>query len=270
MPVDSTLRSLNIDLPSQPQVLVQLSLLMAEDDFDFRAMGSLIEGDMALASAVLKALNSPIYGLQHQVRTVQQAIQFLGSKEVASITYEMGLKSVFPPAPELDSMWFRANRRATIMALMAKRLGVDSFIAHSAGLFEECGKAVMYRHAPDRYAPMLKNSPSDDLLVLQEMQAFGVSHDALGAALCETWMLAPPAITSVRYHVVVHSGGTWPEKPAAKPLCALSTISHYLFMAPDKLDQTVAACAILGGLDEEVLMSATLQARSVLEAAATV
>ena len=267
MPVDPTLRSLNIDLPAQPAVLVQLSLLLAEEDVDFKAMGSLIEGDMALAAAVLKALNSPIYGLRQQVRTVQQAIQYLGSNEVAAITYEMGLRSVFPAAPELDALWFRANRRGMLMTLMARRLGLNAFVAHSAGLFEECGKAVMYKHAPDRYAAMLQATGSDDLLVLQEMQAFGVSHDALGAALCETWTLAPAAITCVRYHVVVQSGGTWPDKPEARPLCALSAVAHYLLRAPEAVEAAVRASATLGGLDEQRFLEAAQDAHAVLRAA---
>ncbi|MCM5678982.1 HDOD domain-containing protein [Schlegelella sp. S2-27] len=267
MPVDPTLRALDIDLPAQPAVLVQLSLLLAEEAVDFKAMGSLIEGDMALAAAVLKALNSPIYGLRQPVRTVQQAIQYLGSNEVAAITYEMGLRSVFPAARELDALWFRANRRGMVMALMARRLGLNAFVAHSAGLFEECGKAVMFRHAPQRYAPILQASPSDDLLVLQEMQAFGVSHDALGAALCETWTLAPAAVTCVRYHVVVQSGGTWPDKPDARPLCALSAVAHYLLRAPEAVETAVRASATLGGLDEERLLEVAQDAHAVLRAA---
>ncbi|PPE69681.1 HDOD domain-containing protein [Caldimonas thermodepolymerans] len=267
MPVDHTLRSLNIDLPAQPAVLVQLSLLLAEEEVDFKAMGSLIEGDMTLAAAVLKALNSPIYGLRRQVRTVQQALLYLGSNEVAAITYEMGLRSVFPSAPELDALWLRANRRGMLMALMARRLGLDTFVAHSAGLFEECGKAVMFRHAPERYGPMLRDAPADDLLVLQEMQAFGVSHDALGAALCQTWTLHPAAVTCVRYHVVVQSGGTWPDKPEARPLCALSAVAHYLMRAPDALEAAVRAAATLGGLDEVRFLEAAQDAYAVLRAA---
>lgn len=266
MPVDPVLRSLNIDLPAQPDVLVQLSLMLADEDVNFKAMGSLIEGDMALAAAVLKALNSPFYGLRQPVRTVQQAITYLGTNEVAAIAYGMGLRSAFPPSPVLDAVWYRANRRGAMMSVMARSLGLDSFVAHSAGLFEECGKAVMLKHAPERYEAMLRAAPSDDLLVLQEMQAFGVSHDALGAALCETWTLAPAAVTCVRYHVVVQTGGTWPDKPGSRPLCALSAVCHYLFRAPDQLEHAVAAAATLAPLDGTSLLNAARKAQAILEA----
>ena len=54
---------------------------------------------------------------------------------------------------------------------------------------------------------MLREAKSDEELLLMEHTNIGVSHDTLGAALCESWGLAPPAVDSVRYHVVVN--GAW-------------------------------------------------------------
>ena len=92
---------LDVDIPAQPDVLVQLSLLLAEDEVDLNAASLLISSDMALAAAVLKAVNSAMYGLRGRVQSVQQAITYLGTREVASVTFEMGLRAVFPDAPEL-------------------------------------------------------------------------------------------------------------------------------------------------------------------------
>ncbi|MEO5696365.1 MAG: HDOD domain-containing protein, partial [Burkholderiaceae bacterium] len=154
MPVDPQLRSLDIDIPTQPDSLVKLSLLLADDDVNFQSVGALISGDMALAAAVLKAVNSSLYGLSGRVQSVQQAITHLGTREVASVTFEMGLRAVFPPTPELEPVWERASVRGLLMGRIGKTLGVDAWVAHSAGLFEECGKAVMFRHASDRYRPL--------------------------------------------------------------------------------------------------------------------
>ena len=51
MPVDPKLRSLNIDVPAQPESLVKLSLLLADDEVNLNAVSALIGSDMALASA---------------------------------------------------------------------------------------------------------------------------------------------------------------------------------------------------------------------------
>ena len=152
MSVNPELRTLDIDIPSQPQSLVQLSLLLADDDINLQACAALIEADMALAAAVMKAVNSSLYGLKGRVQSVQQAVTYLGMREVAAITFEMGLRAAFPPAAELEPMWQRAARRGLLMGRLGARLSLDAWAAHSAGLFEECGKAVLFRHAPDHYA----------------------------------------------------------------------------------------------------------------------
>ena len=98
MSVNAELRTLEIDIPAQPEALVKLSLLLAEEEVNLTAAASLIEADMALAAAVLKAVNSSLYGLRGRVQSVQQAITYLGMREIAAITFEIGLRAAFPPA----------------------------------------------------------------------------------------------------------------------------------------------------------------------------
>jgi HD-like signal output (HDOD) protein len=218
MSVNPELRKLEIDIPSQPQALVQLSLLLADEDINLAAASSLIETDMALAAAVMKAVNSSLYGLKGRVQSVQQAITYLGMREVAAITFEMGLRAAFPPAVELEPLWSRAGRRGLLMGRLGQRLGLDGWAAHSAGLFEECGKAVLFRHAPDHYRAMLRAAghypAGDPELVTLEHAGFGVSHDALGAALCESWGLGPAAAGSVA-RTGAHADARTPQHPGA-------------------------------------------------------
>src|SRR5206468_6614510 len=164
----STKRLLDVDIPAQPEVLVKLSLLLAEDEVDLHAASRLISSDMALAAAVLKTVNSAMYGLRGRVQSVQQAITYLGTREVASVTFAMGLRAVFPDAPELQALWERSRVRGLLMGRIANALGVDAWAAHSAGLFEECGKAVMFRHATDRYKPLLAEAKNDEELLMLE------------------------------------------------------------------------------------------------------
>ncbi|MFN9745684.1 MAG: HDOD domain-containing protein [Betaproteobacteria bacterium] len=255
MSVNPELRKLDIDIPAQPQALVKLSLLLAEDDINLQAAAALIESDMALAAAVMKAVNSSLYGLKGRVQNVHQAITYLGMREVAGITFEMGLRAAFPPAPELDPIWKRAAWRSRVMARLAQRLSQDAWDAHAAGLFEECGKAVLYRHAPDHYRTMLRAAAAaaaDDVaLVEMERVGFGVSHDALGAALCESWGLAAPATHSVRHHVQAQATRQLPPPPARREICALSVLAHLVETDADDAEAAATALAAQAGLDAE-------------------
>ena len=269
MSVDPELRTLDIEIPTQPEVLVKLSLLMAAEEVDLPAISALVESDMALAAAVLKAVNSSLYGLQGRVQTVHQALTYLGMREVAAITFEMGLRAAFPPAPELDPVWARASQRGLLMGRMGQMLGVDPWAAHSAGLFEECGKAVLYRHAPAHYPAMLRATQEDAELIKLEHTAFGVSHDALGAALCESWGLAPASVASVRSHVEVQTSLLMPDSLQRRSVCAISAIAWALMKAPDRLDEIAKAIAPQAQLDETlVLRAARRVSEQLLEAQA--
>ena len=249
MPVDSQLRSLSIDIPAQPDALVKLSLLLADEEVNLQAVSGLISSDMALASAVMKAVNSSLYGLRGRVQTVHQAITHLGTREVASVTFEMGLRAVFPAAPELEPLWERASVRGLLMSRIGMALGVDPWAAHSAGLFEECGKAVLFRHSSQRYRAMMQEAPDDEELLLLEHAEFGVSHDALGAALCESWGLNAAATASVRYHVIVNATRELPMQLPRRGVCALSALAHALMTDPTTLDEVAAAVAPQAGID---------------------
>ena len=256
MSVDPQLRTLEIDIPAQPDSLVKLSLLLAEDDVNQQAIASLVENDMALAASVMKAVNSSLYGLAGRVQSVQQAITYLGTREVAGITFEMGLRAAFPPTAELEQIWRRAAQRGLLMGRLAQALGQDAWAAHSAGLFEECGKAVLFRHTPDHYRAMLRAAPNDSALCQLEHTGFGVSHDALGAALCESWGLGPQAVTCVRHHVRAQALHELVVPPARRGVLALSVIAAVMRQQPDSLDALVPLIAAQAELDPALALRA--------------
>lgn len=265
MPVDPPLRTLDIHIPSQPEPLLRLSLLMAEQEANMAALSDLIESDMALAAAVLKAVSSSSYGLSGRVQSVQQSITYLGMREVAGIALEFGLRAVFPPAPELDALWARAAQRGVIMGRLAQTMQMDAWAAHSAALFEECGKAVLLRHAPDHYRAMLRAAASDVALCELEAAGFGVSHDALGAALCESWGLSGAAVACVRHHVQAQADHTLPATLKRRDILALSVLAHAMMVEPSALDERVECVAPQCNVDTQGLLRAARRVQGQLE-----
>lgn len=267
MPVDPELRSLSIDIPAQPESLVQLSVLLGNEDVNLQQVSTLISSDMALAAAVLKAVNSSLYGLRTRVQSVQQAITYLGTREVAAVTFEMGLKALFPAGPELSAVWQRASVRGLLMGRIGQAVAVDPWAAHSAGLFEECGKAVLFRHASSRYAKMMKEAADDEELLMLEHAEFGVSHDALGAALCESWGLAAHAVASVRYHVIVNATLELPMQLQRRSICALSAIANALMNNPDTIEAVAMRVAPQAELDATLVLRGARRVKEQIEAA---
>lgn len=267
MPVDPQLRTLDIDIPAKPEVLVRLSLLLADEEVNLEAVGRLVEADMSLASAVMKAVNSSWYGLRGRAQSVQQAVTYLGTREVAGITFEMGLRAAFPPAPELEPIWARAGMRGMLMGRLGQSLGLDAWAAHTAGLFEECGKAVLFRHAPEHYPSMLRAAATDVDLCQIEHVGFGVSHDALGAALCESWGIGAPAVASVRHHVHAQATRTIDGQTPRRQVQALSVIVHALTNSPKEVDEVAEAMAVQAEFDRTATLRSVRRLEELLSEA---
>ena len=127
---------------------------------------------------------------------------------------------------------------------------------------------MLFRHASDHYGAMLRAAGSDTELAILEHAGFGVSHDALGAALCESWGLGLAAVASVRHHVEAQAHHRLPEGEGRRSICALSVLAHVLMHEPDSLDAAVLAIAQAADLDETLVLRAARQTHDQLEQAA--
>ncbi len=135
-------------------------------------------------------------------------------------------------------------------------------------MFEECGKAVLFRHASDHYRSMLRAAQSDVELCQLEHAGFGVSHDALGAALCESWGLGAAAVASVRFHVQARDAAELPAPVGKRGILALSLVARALMDAPAELEDVVTRVAPQAELDATALLRAARRVYEQLEQAA--
>ena len=153
MPLPADLRTLAVDLPACPRVLLEMMTLLRDDATPLSAIASLIEGDMALAAAVVRTVNSAMFGLLRRVETVGEAVRYLGTREVAAITLETALRASFPPTPRMRRLWQDASRAGLLMGRSAHALAIDPLHAHTAGLFARGGQAVLLARLGSRYDP---------------------------------------------------------------------------------------------------------------------
>ncbi|MDE2076368.1 MAG: HDOD domain-containing protein [Burkholderiales bacterium] len=234
MSIAPQLRNLNIDLPACPNTLVKLSLLMADEDASIDQMAALIETDMALSAAIVRTVNSALFGLLKRVESVHDGIRYLGMAQVAGLTYEIGLRGAFPPSPLLQNIWDRAGVRGLAMGRIARQMDLDPWHAHTLGLFAESGRAVLIAYDRQRYANLTAEQ-DEALLCAAEIEAFGVSHSALGAALCQAWGLSKDISDGVRARP--HAPSQWAsERPGVQKLLAIGAAVDALLLNPLTMD----------------------------------
>ena len=238
MALDPVLRSLDLSLPACPRAVLRLSQLMSREDVHAQELAAIVETDMALAAAVMRAVNSAMFGILRRVETVAEAVLFLGLRDVAALTCEAGLRATFPDTPAMRHLWDQARLRSLLMGRCGDGLGLHAWRAQSAGLFAQVGQAALMAHDPRRHDAVRNataaQSPGQPAATLAaaERAAFGVDHAVLGSALCRAWGLAAPVSDFVRDRPLPTSA--WQTRPQdVKALLMLGAAVDARILAPE-------------------------------------
>lgn len=193
----------NFTIPPCPDVLIQVLREMRQEDPDVIRIGNLITGDVSLSAAVLKTVNSPAFGLQTKARSIDQAVKFMGLRNVKDITTGLLLRDSLPPgnAAVLDRFWDTSAAVAQTAALVARPLAkLDRDDAYTFALFRDCGIPLMARRFDDYDKAFVSGLATAPSVTAAESANFGVDHARIGAILARTWFLADDITVAIRLH----------------------------------------------------------------------
>jgi len=194
----------DIGIPPCPAILTKLMQEMRNDEPDFAKLGRLIGGDVSLAAAMLKTVNSPFYGLRTKATSVQQALALLGLRNVAQLVTGLLLRDAFPGgASELmDEYWESSAAIAQISATLAQEFKcVQRDEAYTFALFRDCGMPPMMVSFKD-YQPIFPGTkvPHDASVIDYEDEAYGINHARVGSHLAKTWLLPEDICQAILWH----------------------------------------------------------------------
>ena len=224
-----------IGIPPCPAILTKLLRETRAEEPDFRRIGQLVGGDVALASAVLKVANSPFYGLRTKAATVQQALALLGLNAVTQLVTGLLLRQAFSGSagPGMERYWKMSMATSLISALLCRETGrSDSGVACTYGLFRDCGMPVMLQKFPI-YADIFDGSaltPGEPALEI-ENERYTTNHARVGAQMARSWYLSEFLCYAIlHHHDVLYSDGILARaEAAALDLIAIGIAAEQLY-----------------------------------------
>ena len=82
-------------IPPRPEILTQLKKIIDSEDPSLLEIANIVAQDVAISSATLKLVNSPILGLSRTVTDIRQAVMFLGFNGIHTLVQGIKLKETF-------------------------------------------------------------------------------------------------------------------------------------------------------------------------------
>lgn len=192
-------------LYSLPAVALKVLDLVERPDVDAAVLRECIEKDPALASKILRVVNSSLYGPAQPIGDLGQALAFLGAKPLKLLVLGFSL----PPkmfqgleAKTLGYYWRRSLTKAVAareLSEVLKHRGSDEcFIA---GLLQDLGLLVFIQALGFPFQRFVeKVLEQRESLYQRERDVFGFDHRHVSAALLRHWgmpstiveVIAPP------------------------------------------------------------------------------
>ena len=214
------------NLPPISQAALRLVNLLEQASISNDEIVTVIKCDNVLTAKLLRACNSPYFGLDEPVSSVDQAVLMLGHQQILHIvlTLAFGSAMVVPLpgcAVEANELWRHSLLTATaaeIVAAEAYTMNVDTPVAFTVGLLHDIGKLAMSQAITPEIQQEIRQliEQKGCSRAEAEKQVLGADHGEIGACLLKSWNLPDDIIEAVANH----------HNPVCEPRPRLSVITH--------------------------------------------
>ncbi|HEU5397039.1 MAG TPA: HDOD domain-containing protein [Verrucomicrobiae bacterium] len=214
------------NLPAVSQAALKLVTLLDQPAVSNDDVVTVLKYDNVMTAKLLRACNSPYFGFEEKIASVEQAVLILGHQQilhmVLSLAFGGAMSTTLPGyAIEARELW----SHSLTAAVAAEQLAGDSLpvdfeppVAFTAGLLHDIGKLALHQVLDAATQTEIRDRVARDHQPRNqaEKSVLGTDHCEIGACLLEKWRLPDEIVEAVAHH---HS-------PIIAPAPKLSSLVH--------------------------------------------
>jgi HD-like signal output (HDOD) protein len=184
------------DFPTLPTIYTKLSEVMANPMCSASDIAAVIAQDQSSATKVLKISNSAIYGNLRRIRSIQDAVFIIGTREIKAIVLALAIIKLFAGAKETEALkpnelWEYSFAVGAFSRNIAKELRLpnpeDLFVA---GIIHGIGKLFFLIGIPELYSKVIMAGRAKKIKLREvEKLILGITHSSIAQLLSERWRL---------------------------------------------------------------------------------
>ncbi len=192
-------------IPAFPPIVLRVFDLLGNENVEVRKLVELITSDPAFSAQILRLANSPLFGFQSRIDSLQHALVILGLRRVRGLAMTVATANYMQAAlriEELHRCWRHTLACALLTEELARACSQPEDIAYTTGLLHDIGRLGLLVAHPIEYAQILREAAEHarDPLEL-ERKFFGADHCQAGRFLAEQWGLPEDVkVVAGRHH----------------------------------------------------------------------
>lgn len=169
-------------------------------------MKAVMESDAALATRVLRCVNSSAYAVRTRITNLQQAIAYLGLKQIRNLAITASVGELFKGGdtiatysrPHLWKHFVSVGLCARLIAMRLRKTNFEDIFL--AGLLHDIGIILEDEHDHENFVGMISSIDENRSLAEVERDRLNYDHTMLGHRIAEGWGFPEPVQAAVRFH----------------------------------------------------------------------
>ncbi len=196
------------EVSSLPHVALRVMEVANDPDSGAVDLKDIMEGDTALSARVLRCVNSSAYGLRSPVTNLQQAIAYLGLKQIRNLAMTISVSELFQESDGIgpysrSQLWKHMISVGICSRMLAMRLKIPDFEdVFLAGLLHDIGIILEDQYIHDYFVATIEALDEKKALPPTERAHIGFDHAALGKEVGALWGFPEVALAAIEFHHV--------------------------------------------------------------------
>lgn len=221
------------NLPAVSQAALRLVTLLDQPAVSNEDVVMVLKYDNVLTAKLLRACNSPYFGFEEKIASVEQAVLILGHQQILHMVLSLafgGAMSITLPgyAMEARELWSHSLTAAVAAEQLANcglLLEADPRVAFTAGLLHDIGKLALNQVLDEAAQSAVRGCMLQGQLSRNaaEKEILGTDHAEVGACLLQNWHLPDEIVEAVLNH---HRPTTVPEPQVSVFVHVADCLAH--------------------------------------------
>jgi len=204
--IDRILKSIE-KLPAFPATIQKVTDLLHNEDYAVADLVNVIRYDQAIAANILKISNSAYFGVRQKIKTIQDAVVYLGQQQLiravqmAGVTrfYKKGSKGYQAQSSDL---WEHSVAVALMSQILSRLIRKNEDPAlYTAALLHDIGKIIMGEYVYDSFEQIISRVRQGQCSFLEaEEEILGINHAQVGGKVAAHWNFPAEIRDAIAYH----------------------------------------------------------------------
>ncbi len=204
-PLEKMLRRIG-EVSTLPHVALRVMEVASDPNAGAAEMKRVLEADAALSARVLRCVNSSAYGVRMKITNLQQAVAYLGLKQIRNLAMTAGVADLFRNDEAIGpyrrvELWRHLVAVGIGARMVAMRMRFTNFEdMFLAGLLHDLGIILEDQYSHRAFCQVVQSLQPEGNLIEVERQVLGFDHAVLGQCVAEDWRFPEPVRAAMGYH----------------------------------------------------------------------